>query len=77
MARLFTDDQIAQVIEWIKESDNTNKFCKRCLLIDLCMKLHQEPPDIKGAKKRIMELLPISSRLVEVPSFVKEWGIEE
>jgi DNA repair ATPase RecN len=70
----MTEQEMKIALEWVKESENTNEYCERNLLIDALRQLEFDPPDINKAQQRLRELIPLGEpyHLVIPPDFVKE-----
>ena len=61
-----------EVLEWIKESEDTNQYCTRSLMLDAYLSLDKEIPDVEKAKQRLLEIFPIGGyKLVNPPEFVE------
>ena len=72
------EDEKKEIKFWIENSNGTNQFVARCLVVDAFLKLNQESPDVKGCMARLAQVLPIGgSQFISHPSFMQEWGIEE
>jgi len=63
-------EDMDELVEWIKDSEDQNQFCEKSLLVDALIRLDQIPPDVEGARSRLIELTPLEgSKLVNAPSF--------
>ena len=69
--------KLDELINWIIESENTNQYCKRTILVEAICLLGMFPfpddnPKIRLAFNRLLELTPINgSQLIEPPIVAK------
>jgi hypothetical protein len=71
----MTNNELEALKKWATEdSDDTNEYCERLLLIEALRQLENDPPNVKLAILRLREVLPVDnkSRLVRKPDFVEE-----
>lgn len=71
----MTQKEIEKVKEeWIMESEDTNEYCERSLLLDALVMLEEDPPNIELAIKRLRSVIPVSggAELITPPSFLNE-----
>jgi hypothetical protein len=56
--------------EYLKSAQDTNEVCERSLIVDAFIQLSSEVPNIKEAKRRLMQLISQGSGFVDPPSWV-------
>lgn len=69
-------DKHKYLIDWIKESEDTNNFVNRSLITDAIINLEGDNPDINQALGRLYAVAPTSSAdnyvLISPPDFAIE-----
>lgn len=62
-----------ELMEWIKDSEDTNDYCNRSLIVDAMKCLDKDPPEVDKALSRLFEVSPIGgTKLIRPPDFIKE-----
>jgi hypothetical protein len=58
-----------ELIAWIKDSEDTNSFCERSILVDAIKLLSQDNPNVDGALSRLFELTPVDGNKFVCPPY--------
>lgn len=68
----MTDEELQSLIEnWIKESEDTNEYCERSLIVDALR--HAEAGNSAEAARRLRQVIPCGkSQFVDRPYFIAE-----
>jgi hypothetical protein len=69
---IVTEENFNELLRWIKDSEDTNQFCTRSLLVDAVRFLDKDPPEPEKALKRLLQSIPVSVngyQLVDPPDF--------
>ena len=70
----MTLDELTKSVLWAANSNNTNDYCERGMIIEALRLLEKKEPDIKNAIIRLRQIIPgleNNSTLVEPPECMK------